>query len=166
MAGLINNLIDTIKGQTELFRGVVALSADKKKYIIQNDIENLREIVKQENIIVPKALKGDKVRDGIMRDMATVLNKPVDELTLTRIAEIIEGQPEHAEYIAVLEEFVLVATEMKEANDSNKLLIENALDYIDFNMNIIHSSLDAQPIGYGAYDDDNRQPGSFIDASS
>jgi len=165
MAGLINNLIDTLKGQTTHFKAVIALSDDKKRAIIENDVEALRDIVKKENIIVPKALKGDKERERIMGDMATVLNKPANELTLALIAEMTQGQPEHAEFTAAVDEFAQTVLEMKHANDSNKLLIESALEYIDFNMNIIHSTLDAQPAGYGALDDEHQQ-GSFLDARS
>ncbi|MDR2168016.1 MAG: flagellar protein FlgN [Clostridiales bacterium] len=165
MAGLISNLIETIEGQTDLFRKVIALSADKREFIIKNDIEGLRKIVKQENDIIPKALKGDKNREKIMADIATVLNKAPGELTFTALAELIEGQPEHAAFLKAAEDFIITITEMKEQNDANKLLIQDALDYIDFNINIIHSSLDAAPVGYGALEDAH-EPGSFLDKSN
>jgi hypothetical protein len=165
MAGLISNLIETIKGQTELFREVIALSTDKKEFIIKNDIESLRQLVKQENVIIPKALKGDKTREKIMVDIATVLNKNPDELTFTMLAELTRGQPEHEAFVAAAEEFVVALTEMKEQNETNKLLIQDALEYIDFNINIIHSSLDSPPIGYGGLED-NHEPGSFLDKSN
>jgi len=166
MAGLISNLIDTIKGQTELFKQLTALSEDKKNFIIQNDVEGLRGIVKQENIIVPKALKGDKTREQLMADIATVLNKNYDDLTFSRLAELIDGQPEHPDFVSAMEDFIMAVDAMKQANDASKLLLEDALDYIDFNMNVIHSSLDAQPAGYGALLDDTHEPGSFLDARS
>ncbi|MCL2236280.1 MAG: flagellar protein FlgN [Defluviitaleaceae bacterium] len=166
MAGLISDLISVIQGQTVLFKEVVALSADKKNFIIKNDIEGLRGIVAQENIIVPKALKGDKERERIMADIATVLNKKNDELTLTKLAELTEGQPENPEFKIAVEEFIIVLDEMKQSNDANKLLIESALEFLEFNMNVVHSSLDAGPVGYGDTLDDGHEPGSFIDTSS
>ena len=166
MAGLITDLIQTLQGQTELFKQVTALSDDKKNFIIKNDIENLRNIVKQENLIVPKALKGDKTREQLMKDIATVLNTNYDELTFASLAELISGQPEHPAFVAAAEEFATAVTEMKETNDNNKLLLQDALDYIEFNMNIIHSSIDAQPAGYGDLLDNTHEPGSFLDTRS
>jgi len=166
MAGLISNLIETIKGQTVLFRQVTALSEDKREFIIKNDIESLRGLVKQENQIVPKILTGDKKREQLMKDIATVLNKNFDELTFSALANFIDGQPEHPAFVAAVDEFILALEEMKEKNDANKVLINDALDYIEFNMNIIHSSLDAQPAGYGATLDDAHEPGSFLDTRS
>ena len=166
MAGLITDLIETLQGQTELFKQVIALSEDKKNFIIKNDIENLREIVKQENQIVPKALKGDKTRERLMKDISTVLNTNHDELTFASLAELISGQPEHPAFVQAAKDFELAAQEMKEQNDNNKLLLQDALDYIEFNMNIIHSSIEAQPAGYGDLLDNTNEPGSFLDTRS
>jgi flagellar biosynthesis/type III secretory pathway chaperone len=165
MAGLVSSLIEVLKGQTELFREVIALSVDKKELIINNDIEKLKDIVKQENVIVPKLLKGDKDREKIMADISVVMNKKLEDLTLSFLSELMEGQPEHEALVKAIEEFAAAMGEMKAANDANKLLIENALDYIEFNINIIHSSLEAGPAGYGALED-NHEAGSFIDTKS
>jgi len=165
MAGLVSSLIDVLKGQTELFREVIALSVDKKEFIIKNDIEKLREVVKQENVIVPKLLKGDKDREKIMADISVVMNKPLADLTLSYLEVLMQGQPEHEALVASIDEFVAVIDQMKAANDANKLLIENALDYIDFNINIIHSSLETGPVGYGSLED-NHEAGSFLDTKS
>ena len=166
MAGLITDLINVIEGQTALFKQVIALSSGKREFIIKNDIEGLRGIVAKENEIVPKALKGDKERERIMADIATVLNKKKDELTLSLLAELTEGQPENPAYKIAVDEFILALDEMKEANDANKILIESALEYLEFNMNIVHSSMDAGPVGYSDTLDEGHEPGSFLDTRS
>ncbi|MCL2753531.1 MAG: flagellar protein FlgN [Defluviitaleaceae bacterium] len=165
MAGLISNLIDTLKGQTDLFKEVAALLVLKKEHIIENDIDALKNVVKQENEIVPKALKNDKEREKIMADIATVLNKKQEELTLSLLAELINGQPEHNDFVVAVDEFVAALEKMKEANDAAKVLVQDALEFVDFNMNIIHSSLDAAPAGYGSLED-GHEPGSFLDTRS
>jgi len=166
MAGLINSLIENIKEQTGFFNELSALSDEKKQMIIQNDVEGLRGIVKQENAIVPKALKVEKNREQIMKDIATVLNKNFDDLTFSSLAELIQAQPEHPAFVAAFENFIMALDEMKQKNDENKILIADALEYIDFNMNVIHSSMDAQPAGYGDLLDSGQEPGSFIDTRS
>jgi len=165
MAGLVSNLIDILQGQTKLFGEVVALSVQKRQFIVKNDIDALRAVVKQENVLVPKALKNDKDRERIMTDIATVLNKKQDELTLSYLGELIQGQPEHDSFVRAVDEFLVAMQEMKEANDAAKVLVQDALEYIDFNMNIIHSSLDSGPVGYGALED-SHEPGSFLDTRS
>jgi len=149
MAGLVSNLIDVLKGQIELFQQINALSVDKKQYIIKNDTESLRAVVAKENEIVPKALRADKNRQLIMKDICTVLNKKEEDMTLTHLISLIEGQPDHKELAEVVGELKSVADEMKELNDSIKVLLENALEFIDFNINMIHSSFSEAPAGYG-----------------
>ena len=166
MAGLVSNLTEVLKGQTTLFREIVALSAGKKQSIIANDIETLRTIVAQENEIVPKVLKGDKDRERIMADVATVLNKNYDELTLTTLVQLTQGQPENAALTEAVDEFSAAANEMKQTNDINKLLIENALEYLEYNINMIHSSVSSGPAGYGDILGDDQEPGSFLDTRS
>ncbi|MCL2350357.1 MAG: flagellar protein FlgN [Defluviitaleaceae bacterium] len=165
MAGLISNLIEVLQGQTKLFNDIAALSDDKREFTVKNDIESLRGIVKQENEIVPKMLKGDKKRESIMTDLATVLNKNKDDLTLTLLEEIIRGQPEHGLFKQTVDEFIAALEKMKEGNERAKVLLQDAIDYVEFNMNILHSSMDAGPVGYGALED-GHQPGSFLDTRS
>ena len=165
MAGLVSNLIETLKGQTDLFKKTTALLMMKKEHIIENDMDALREVVKQENEILPKALKNDKEREKIMANIAIVLNKKQEDLTLSLLAQLIDGQPEHKEFVAAVDEFVVALEEMKAANDASKILVQDALEFVEFNMNIIHSSLDAPPAGYGSLED-GHEPGSFLDARS
>jgi len=165
MAGLVSNLIQTLKGQTDLFTQTTALLTLKREHIVKNDIEALRDVVKQENELLPRALKNDKDREKIIADIATVLNKSKDDLTLSYLAQLIEGQPEHKDFVAAVDEFVVALDEMKAANDQAKVLVQDALEFVEFNMNIIHSSLDVPPAGYGALED-GHEPGSFLDARS
>ena len=162
MAGLVSNLIDILKGQIELFQQINALSVDKKQHIIKNDTEALRAVVAKENEIVPKILRTDKNRQLVMKDICTVLNKKEEDMTLTKLIDLIEGQPDHKELKEVVEELKSVADEMKVLNDSIKVLIENALEYVNFNINMIHSSFADAPAGYGDILEEAPQK-SFLD---
>ena len=162
MAGLVSNLIDVLKGQVELYSQIAALLVRKKDFIIANDIDSLREVVAEENKLVPKALRCDKDRGRIMQDICTVLNKPAD-MTLTYLVTLMEGQPEHDELQQVVGNLQAAAHEMKELNDSNKVLLQHALEFVDYNINVIHSSFSEAPAGYNDTLDDARDPVSFLD---
>jgi len=166
MAGLISSLIETLNEQTAMFTELAVYSDEKRQAVIQNDIDGLRAIVKNENAIVPKALKADKNREQIMKDIATVLNKDFEELTFSRLGELIKGQPEHPAFTEAVEKFIVALDEVKQKNDASKVLIGDALDYIEFNMNVIHSSMEAQPAGYGDLLENSHEPGSFLDTRS
>jgi len=163
MAGLISNLIDTLKGQVELYQQINALSLRKKEYIIANDIENLRKVVGEENVVVPKVMRGDKERERIIKDICTVLNKPQEDMTLSYLVTLMENQPEHAELADVVEKTKAAVYELNDVNESNKILIENALEFIDYNMNVIHSSFSEVPASYGSNYEEVGEQKSFLD---
>ncbi|MCL2574266.1 MAG: flagellar protein FlgN [Defluviitaleaceae bacterium] len=162
MAGLIGNLIDTLKGQIELYEQITALSVRKKEYIIKNDTENLRAVVAEENLIVPRLVRGDKERERVMKDICMVLNKKEEEMTLSYLVVLMENQPDHAELADIVEKTRAAVTELNEVNEANKVLIENALEFIDYNINLIHSTFSDMPVGYGGYEDAAEQK-SFLD---
>ena len=163
MAGLISNLIDTLRGQVELYQQISALSVRKKDYIIKNDIESLRKIVGEENAIVPKVMRGDKERERIMKDICMVLNKPQEDMTLSYLVTLMENQPEHAELAEVVEKTKAAVYELNDINDDNKTLIENALEYIDYNINLIHSTFSEVPASYGSNYEEVGEQRSFLD---
>ena len=163
MAGLVSNLIEVLKGQMDLYQQIIALSVDKKEYIIKNDIENLRRIVSKENSLVPKALRGDKEREKIMKDICMVLNKKEEDMTLSYLVVLMENQPEHEELKSVVEQIKHYAEEMKDVNESNKALVQNALEFIDYNINVIHSTFSEAPAGYNPTLEENMGQKGFLD---
>jgi len=165
MAGLISNLIEVLQGQVGLYQQISALSAQKKELIIGNDIESLRKIVAEENMVVPKVMRGDKERERIMKDICTVLNKKDEDMTLSYLVTLMENQPEHGELAEVVEKTKTAVYELNDINESNKVLIENALEFIDYNINLIHSTFADMPAGYGGDYEEVGEQKSFLDVN-
>jgi len=165
MAGLVSNLIDVLKGQVDLYQQIAALSAQKKDFVIKNDIENLRKIVAEENALIPRALRGDKEREKIMKDICTVLNKKEEDMNLSYLVVLMENQPEHKELENVVSMLKAAADETKALNETNKVLVQQALEFIDYNINVIHSSFSEAPAatGYNNTFEDAGNQTSFLD---
>ena len=163
MAGLISNLIETLKGQVGLYQQISALSAQKKEHIIKNDIENLRKVVAEENMIVSKVIRGDKERERTMKDICMVLNKKEEDMTLSYLVTLMEGQPEHGELADIVEKTKVAVNELNEINEANKILIESALEFVDFNINLLHSTFSEVPASYGGNYEEVGEQTSFLD---
>ena len=162
MAGLITHLIDTLRTQAANFDKLAELSAAKKEHIINNDLDNFKRVVDEAGILATKAAKLDRERESITKDIGHVLNKSLEELTLTRLCALIEGQPEHGELLSVVEALIAAVDNIKATNDANKLLIQDALEFVEFNINALHTSMD--PMATSPYGDDYRdEGGSFLD---
>lgn len=148
MAGLINELITTLDKLNVLYDELLESAKQKKEAIIKNEIEMIQEINDNENIILGKTEKLDKKRIELFSDIAFVLNKNPDDITITKLSEYIKGQKEEPDVIRVRDTAGKLLKELKEINDQNKQLIEYSLEHAEFSMNLIRSSLSGKPSYY------------------
>lgn len=158
MAGLIEQLIETVSEQNKIYAQLLEISMKKKSVIIENNIEELQKIVTAENSLVGKSSKLEKARNELFNDISFVLNKKSEEMSLTKIAELMEGKPEAAEIIKVRDEAAEVIKKLKAINDINKDLIEYSLDHIDFSMNVLRSTLSNEPYYYDSAGNEINSP--------
>ena len=142
MAGLVESLTSTLTEQNSLYKEIILLLSEKKEYIIKNDIEALRGIIDKENSVTAKALRAEKKRAEIMKNISIVLNKNQDILTFDFLINSLENKPGQKELKEIVSEIRETSEKMKEINDSVRSLVENALEYIDYSINVIHTSSD------------------------
>lgn len=145
MAGLINQLIDTLKKQKEIYLQLLDSAFEKKQIIIKNNIEELQAITDQENILVGKSLRLDKERIQYFEDIAFVLNKNKDDMTLSYLVELIEGQAEYEELLQLKNDIFGILEKLKKINQQNEDLINYSLEYVEYSMNLIRSALNNRP---------------------
>lgn len=140
MAGLINDLMDRINEMASFIEALSSLANSKKDIIISNDVGALKNITAQENTLVGKFQKAEKTAAVILQDIAMVLNQNAAELTLGRLGDLIREQEDYGEYSKAYERLKQGLYELKERNDTNNVLIESALDYINYTINAVRTS--------------------------
>ncbi|MBR1736412.1 MAG: flagellar protein FlgN [Firmicutes bacterium] len=145
MAGLISDLISNINEQSEVYDSLLELAGKKKVVIIANDVDKLQGIVDEENVLLGKIGRLDKSRVQLFKDIAFVLNKKDEDISLTKLMELIKGQAEENELKEAKENLFSKADRLKTINEQNQKLIEYSLEHIDFSMNVIRSALSNQP---------------------
>ncbi len=146
MSGLLGNLIDLLSEQKEYYSELVILAEEKKKVIIENDIENLEKITTVENILINKNIKLEEARFEIVEDIATVMNKSAEELTVTKIAEIITDEEQTKKLKQLSKELTEMIQKLKDYNEKNRELIQSSLEYIEFSVNVMQ---DDTPVDNG-----------------
>lgn len=140
MASLIEVLIDTLNAENEEYVSLLDISKRKTPIIVKGDVEGLRNIVAEEQVHVDKVANLEKKRIETVNDIATVLNKDGDKLTVKEIIDLLKGQDEvqnqlmevHAKIKATLNDVVAL-------NEINKNLIEESLEMVAFEINLINS---------------------------
>ena len=148
MAGIIINLIETIKEQISLYEILLESTKEKKRAVIENNIDLINKLNDDDNITVGRIMKLDKKREELFRDIAFVLNKEMKGITITKIIEYIKGQPEEEEVTRLKEKMTSLLSEINDLNEKNKKLIGYAIEQIDFSMNLVRSTLSNEPSYY------------------
>lgn len=154
MAGMMDQLVEILSEQTERYEELLGLAQEKRDVIINNDVESLQKINHLENMVISQNQKLEKKRQALVADMALVLNQKEDDLTLTKLIELMEGKEEQPPLTKARDNIQAVLNELKEINTLNGELIQNALDYIEFSTNLMRSSTGKQPSAYFPGTDD------------
>ena len=170
MASLIEELISTLDLENKEYEQLLQLSKEKTQIIIEGDVGKLNEIVALEQVHTDKIAALEGRRTEVVTDIATVLNKDVETLTVRSITELLKGQDKEQKALAAVhDKLKLTLNDMVVINDIKKQLIEESLELINFNINYING-LNQMPemANYtkGAYNSPNNIVNSRFDAKN
>lgn len=138
MASLIVELIDTLKQQNDIYKSLLETASRKKVSIIENNVANLQEIVKEENLLVGKNQRLEKKRLELFSDISMVLGK--NDITLKDFIQTIKGQEGEKELTKLREDMLDILPKLKTINEQNQELLQMSIDYVDFSINLIRSN--------------------------
>jgi len=148
VASLMENLIDILNEQYDAYSALVELSRKKTPIIVSGSLEDLQKITDEEQDAVNVVNDIDKKRIEIMGDIANVLNQDINNLKLSNLVELINTRPEEqAKLNEARGKLIEIGKELKTVNERNRELLENALEMIDFDMNLIQAMKQAPQMG-------------------
>jgi flagellar biosynthesis/type III secretory pathway chaperone len=134
----MENLMDILEKENTEYEALLELSMQKTRIIVSNDIAQLSAITEDEQQRVDKINALDKKREEVMKDIANVMNMDVHEMKLSRLIEMLSARPlEQSRLSAVRDALRTTTQNMARINAQNKELIENALDLVEFDLNIV-----------------------------
>lgn len=140
MASLMDDLLGVLDSEEKGYRDLIALSEEKRQVIIDADVKRLDEITEQEQLVADKLHNLELKRVGILSDMAVVLGQNPSELTVERMIHILAKQPvEQQKLIDSRGRLRAALDEMKKWNQQNKVLLEQALEMVEFDLTLFKS---------------------------
>lgn len=140
MASLMENLIMTLDGLCEEYENLLGLSTRKKPIIISGNLEELSKITDEEQIVVGRINHLDRKRQEVVRDIANVVNRDVEDLKLENIIQMLEPRPAEQQKLAeVYDRLKEAVRREKQMNEQNRDLIVNALELIEFDINMFRA---------------------------
>ena len=139
MAGLINELIDILRGQLQNYDELLVLGTEKRNVIVDNDTQMLQKITQAENSIIGRNQRMENKRLEIIGNIANVLNYDAGELTMSSLAELIKDQEEYAGLIEIRDSLKETLEALKVENDRNAKLLESSIDFINLSVDLMRA---------------------------
>ena len=140
MASLMQNLLEVLEKEEETYEGLVKLEYEKKEILIKGDVPALEKMTDREQDVSSVLRNLEIRREKIMDDMSVVLGKDKSELTIKYMIEILEKQPDEQARLGELREKLRsILDEMSQINDLNRMLTEQALELVEYDLNLFKS---------------------------
>ena len=140
MASLMEVLIDVLEKESQEYEELLTLSMKKTPVILSEDLEQLANITDEEQIIVSRINHLDNQRNEAVNDIANVLNKDVEKLKIVDLIKMLAARPEEQEKLAaVFDKLQENVRRVKRINEQNRELIQEALELVQFNMNVLQA---------------------------
>ena len=141
MASLMEELIDTLDKEERLYADLIPIQEEKIRAIIANDLDSLSRLQGQEQVLVDQVGNLENKRLRVTEDIATVLGMKSDEMTLEKLVKKLSNQPKERETLEKLHDRLKgTMGRLQDLNLQNKKLLTEALEMVEFNMNVIRST--------------------------
>ncbi len=141
MASLMEELIGTLTAEEEIYRDLVPVEEEKTRAIIANDLKALQDITVKEHELVDRTSALEGKRERVTLDIATVLSMDPKNITLEKIIDVLKNQPDDQKRLQIVHDRLRkTVMRLQAVNDQNKTLLKEAMDMIEFNMNVIRST--------------------------
>ena len=140
MASLMETLIQVLDEESQEYEKLLGLSMKKTPVLVSGDLDELAKITDEEQIVVSKINRLEMKRQETFTDVANVINKDVKTLMLGDLVEMLSSRPVEQQKLAKVHDRLKAAVyEVKRVNEQNRELIKNALEMVEFDMNILQA---------------------------
>jgi len=140
MTGDLWENFSTVLQQTlDLYRALLRLSIHKRDVLVAADAPLLERMTQQEELLVLQVAKMETIRKPLTLQLARAYGLSPDDLTISKACELAPG-PVSDRLTAIRTEFETVSDELVPLNRSNAQLIEQALTFVNYNVNLLARS--------------------------
>ena len=141
MASLIEELVDVLGREEKIYADLIPIQEEKLRAVIANDLDAMRRLSDDEQNLVDEAGNLETKRIRIVKDISTVLGKGSGIMDLEQIVAALKNQPEEQKILRELHDRLRrTVSRLQELNVQNKDLLSQAMEMVEFNMNVIRST--------------------------
>lgn len=140
MASLIDELIEVLKEEDRIYRILEEYSEQKRKILIKADVPALEKLTESEQAASDELLAVSNRQTRILKDIAAVLGKKPEQMTVTRLIALMATQPAVQERLTSARDKLLdTASRVTARNQQNEVLIQQAIEMTEFDITLFKS---------------------------
>lgn len=141
MASLMEELVETLNREEQLYADLIPIQEDKLRAIVANDLAAIGRLSDEEQKLVDEVGVLETKRIRIANDIATVLGKPPGAMKLEKMIDALKNQPKEQKILQELHDRLRrTISRLQDLNIRNKELLNQAMEMVEFNMNVIRST--------------------------
>ena len=140
MASLVEELINVLTEEEKVYRTLAANGEKKREVIRDADIPGGEGITDLDQQAGDELLIMSNKQVSLLTDIANVLGKSDEKMTVTRLIGYLGTQPDiQAKLTAARDSLIEAAAQMKEINDLNSQLLAQAIELTEFDITLFKS---------------------------
>lgn len=134
MRNNIDQLKAILKDELEVYKKLLDITLTKKDIITLNKIQDLDNITKVEQNLIMQIGKLEEAREKTTSNISK--SSGIADLSMTDLIEYLEEKDKKF-FIEIRKELMSTLKHIHEGNDLNKVLIEDSLEYVNFNIELL-----------------------------
>lgn len=140
MASLVEELINVLAEEESIYKKLTEYGEKKRQIIIDADIPELEKLTDLEQQASDELLTKSNKQIALLGDIATVLGKTDEKMTVTRLIGYLDKQPDIQSKLTETRDSLLdKADQMQKINDLNSQLLAQAIEMTEFDITLFKS---------------------------
>ena len=129
MNSLLEELISVFEELFDLHRSLISALLDEKAAIVESKLFELNKANKEKETLILKIKKLEDKRFDLVSTLSNSLDDELLDFTLEKLCRI-TNEPYSSRLHHCRENLLLSISQVKELNDSNKVLLTNSIEFI------------------------------------
>ncbi|MCR5677544.1 MAG: flagellar protein FlgN [Agathobacter sp.] len=140
MASLVEELVEVLHNEKEIYGELIECGTEKKDILIRGDIPALEALTEKEQALSDRLLSESNRQIALLGDIANVLGKGSEQMTVTKLIVALASQPQAAQQLTDARDQLLeAANEMQRINVQNEALLNQAIELTEFDITLFKS---------------------------
>ncbi|NLX64564.1 MAG: flagellar protein FlgN [Clostridiaceae bacterium] len=133
---IAENLITVLRYEYKTYSEILKIAESKTDSLVKNDVEAIAAISKKESKMAEQTHKLNQAREQIIKSLAERLNEDYKTITIEKLSKLLK-EPYKKQLEEIQKEMSSLLAKLYARNEINKKLIENAIKYLDFNIQLL-----------------------------